>query len=184
MPGLLRAGRGLGPRVAAHPRGARRRSLRRHRPEDLVLVRPGRGLRRAARAHRSRREEARRDQLADAADGPARHRGPAAADRARFVRSSRAVPRRGAGAGVVPGRRGERRLAGHERHVVVRARHRVRERARRRDAARRRSRAAGEGSRAPPRARARRRGARRAVGAHEAQRHPVVARHTRGAVRS
>ena len=48
---------------------------------------------------------------------------------------------------VVPGRRGERRLAGHERHALVRAGHRVRERARRRDAAGRGPRAARDGSR-------------------------------------
>ena len=52
---------------------ARRRRLRRERPEDLVLLRAHRRLRRAARAHRSRRAEA-PDQLADPAHGHARHR--------------------------------------------------------------------------------------------------------------
>ncbi len=59
VPGLLGAGRGLGPRVAAHPRRPRRRPLRRHRAEDLVLVRPDRRLRRAARAHRPGRRSTR-----------------------------------------------------------------------------------------------------------------------------
>ena len=73
-------------------------------------------------------------------------------------------------AGEQPRRRGERRLAGHERDALVRARHRVRERARRHAAAHRRSRAAGHRRRAPARARPLHRGVRRAVGADEAQR--------------
>ena len=79
VPGLLRAGRGFRPRVAAHPRRARRRRLRPQRPEDLVLVRPDRRRRRVPRAHRSRRAEEPRHLVADPADGPARHRGAAAA---------------------------------------------------------------------------------------------------------
>ena len=55
VPGLLRARRGLRPGLPAHQGGARRRRLRRHRPEDLEHPRPRRRLLRAARAHRSRR---------------------------------------------------------------------------------------------------------------------------------
>ena len=55
VPGLLRAERGLRPRVAAHVGGARRRLLDRQRPEDVEHARPPRELVRAARAHRSRR---------------------------------------------------------------------------------------------------------------------------------
>ncbi len=133
VPGLLRARRGLRPRVAAHPRRARRRRLRAERAEDLVLVRPGRGHRRVPRAHRPRRAEAQGHLVADAADGHAGHRDPPAQDRARQLGVLRGVPHRRACAGGQPRRRGERRLARHQRHVEVRAGHRVRERAGRRD---------------------------------------------------
>ena len=55
VPGLLRARGRVRPRLAAHPGGARRRRVRRHRPEDLEHPGPRRRLLRAARAHRSRR---------------------------------------------------------------------------------------------------------------------------------
>ena len=63
-------------------------------------------------------------------------------DRARLVGVLRGVPHRRARAGREPRRRRERRLARHERHAEVRARHRVRERAGRLDPALRRPRAA------------------------------------------
>ena len=44
MPGLLRAGRGLRPRVGADTRRAPRRTVRRQRPEGLVVVRTPRRL--------------------------------------------------------------------------------------------------------------------------------------------
>ena len=94
VPGLLRAGRGLRPRVAAHPSRARRRRLRAQRPEDLVLVRPDRRRRRVPRAHRSRRAQEPRHLVADPADGPARHRGAPAQDRARVLGVLRGVPHR------------------------------------------------------------------------------------------
>ena len=79
-----------------------------------------------------------------------------------------------------PRRRRERRLARHQRHAEVRARHRVRERARRLDAAVRRPRAAAcTIAGASPRARPVHRRVRRAVGAHEAQRLAGGARHGR-----
>ena len=102
VPGLLRAGRRLRPRLAAHPGGPRRRPLRRHRPEDLDVARPRRRLLRAARAHRPRRAQAPGHHLADHADGPARHRDPARSRTLPGVdRVQRDVPRRGAH----PGRR-------------------------------------------------------------------------------
>ena len=78
----------------------------------------------------------------------ARHRDPAAQDRARQLGVLRGVPHRRARAGRQPGRRRERRLARHQRHAEVRAGHRVRERARRLDPAVRRPRAARARSRA------------------------------------
>ena len=73
--GFSEPGAGLRPRVAAHPRRARRRRLRRQRPEDLEHARPRRRLLRAARAHRSRRAEAQGHHLADPRHAPARRRG-------------------------------------------------------------------------------------------------------------
>ena len=40
VPGIFRAGRGIGPGLAAHARDTRGRSLRRQRPEDLEYARP------------------------------------------------------------------------------------------------------------------------------------------------
>ena len=52
VPGLLRARGRLGPRVAAHHRGPRRRQLRRQRPEDVDDAGPVRGLDLLPGAHR------------------------------------------------------------------------------------------------------------------------------------
>ena len=73
---------------------ARRRPLRRLRPEDLVLLRAGRRLLRAPRAHRPERAEAQGHQLADPADGPPRHHHPPAADPHGRGRVQRGLPRR------------------------------------------------------------------------------------------
>ena len=54
VPVVLRAGRRLRPRGAAHARGARRRRLDHQRPEDLDLRRAFRRFRHHRRAHRSR----------------------------------------------------------------------------------------------------------------------------------
>ena len=126
VPGLLRARGRLRPRVAAHPRRARRRRVRRHRPEDLEHPGPRRRLVRAAGAHRPRRAEAQGHHLADPRHAPARRRGPADADHRRREPLLRGLPRRGPGPGHQPGRRGERRLAGHQRDAALRAGHRVR----------------------------------------------------------
>ena len=58
VPGLFRARRRLGPGLAAHHRGPRRRLLRRQRPEDLDHARPVRGLDLPAGPHQSERAEA------------------------------------------------------------------------------------------------------------------------------
>ena len=63
VPGLFRAERRIGPRLAADPRRERRRRLRHHRPEDLDVLRQLRRLDLLPGAHRSRGEEARRHQL-------------------------------------------------------------------------------------------------------------------------
>ena len=60
-------------------------------PEDLVLLRSCRRLRRAARTHRSRRPQAPRDHVADPADGPAGHRRAPHRDRARVGTTSPSV---------------------------------------------------------------------------------------------
>ena len=57
VPGLLGARRRLRPGLAAHERSARRRRVRRVRPEGLDVVRLGRRLLLPARAHRPRRAE-------------------------------------------------------------------------------------------------------------------------------
>ena len=58
VPGLLRAGRRLGPRWRPDELDARRRPLRRQRPEGLVVVRAHRGLLHPADALRSRTRRA------------------------------------------------------------------------------------------------------------------------------
>ncbi len=63
VPGLLRAGRRLGPRLAADARRGPRRPLHRQRPEDLDQLRRQGRLDLLPGAHRQRREEARRHQL-------------------------------------------------------------------------------------------------------------------------
>ena len=61
VPGLLRAGLGLRPRLAEDARRPRQRPLRRHRPEDLDHARPLRRLDLLPRAHRRQdRRSARR----------------------------------------------------------------------------------------------------------------------------
>ena len=72
VPGLLRARGRLRPGLPAHPGRARRRRVRRQRPEDLDQPRPRRRLLRAARAHRPRRAEAPGHHLADRPHGHAR----------------------------------------------------------------------------------------------------------------
>ena len=101
VPGLLRAGGRLRPRLAAHAGRARRRRVRRDRPEDLEHPGPRRRLVRAARAHRPRRAEAQGHHLADPRHAPAGRRGPADAHHRRREPLLRGVPRRRPG----PGRR-------------------------------------------------------------------------------
>ena len=60
VPGLLRARRRLRPRVGADERAARRRPLRRRRPEGLVVVRPHRRLVHPRHPQRPRRRRSTR----------------------------------------------------------------------------------------------------------------------------
>ena len=81
VPGLLRAGRGLGPRGAVDARRGPRRPLRRQRPEGVDLGRAVRGLDLSPRAHRSRGAPAPRHQLSPGRHEDAgHHRAPARAD--------------------------------------------------------------------------------------------------------
>ena len=75
VPALLRAGRRLRPRRAAHARGARRRRLGRQRPEDLDLGRAVRRLRHPGDAHRPQRAKAQGPDLFLRRHEVARHRG-------------------------------------------------------------------------------------------------------------
>ena len=72
VPGLLGAGVGLRPRVAEDARGARRRRLRRHRPEGVDDVRAPLEVVHAARAHEPRRAQAPRAHLLPDGHGAAR----------------------------------------------------------------------------------------------------------------
>ena len=127
VPGLLRAAGRLRPGEPADASGARRRSLRDHRPEDLdrptpqvadyceLLVRTDPDGTETSRNHVARH-----------ADGQPRDRDPAAGYARGRERVQRALSRRGARAGRSSRRRGERRLARGQRHPALRARHRVR----------------------------------------------------------
>ena len=154
VPGLLRARRRLRPGVAALQGGARRRPLRRHRAEDLDLARRGRRLLRDAGPHRPGCPETQGDHLARRC----RWTRPASPS-GRCARSSDPTEFAEMFLDEVripveqPGRRGERRLARHQRHAVLRARHRVRRRRRRCDRAGRRARRAGQEGHPPRRRR-------------------------------
>ena len=126
VPGLLRARGRVRPRLPADPRRARGRRVRRERPEDLEHPSPRRRLVRAAGAHRPRRVQAPGHHLAHPRHAPARRRGAADAHHRRREPLLRGVPHRRPGPGHEPGRRGERRLAGHQRHAALRAGHRLR----------------------------------------------------------
>ena len=107
VPGLLRAGRRLRPRVAAHACRARRRPLRRQRPEDLDHAGAARRLDLLPGAHRPRRAQARGHLVPADRHEVARHHG--AQDRAdrRRARGQRSVLRQRARAGGAAHRRRE-----------------------------------------------------------------------------
>ena len=124
VPGLLRAERGLRPRVAAHVGGARRRLLDRQRAEDLEHARPHRELVRAARAHRSRRAEAQGHHVPARRHDAAGRRGAAARHDHRREGVQRDLLHRRARARRLHARPGQRGLAGRDDDARVRARHR------------------------------------------------------------
>ena len=122
VPGLQRARRRQRPRLAAHPRRARRRPLGGQRPEDLDLERQRGRLDVRARAHRARRAEARRHQLPADRHEDARHRRAAAAPDDRRRRLQRGVLRQRARAEGEHRRRARPGLDGQPLDAQARAR--------------------------------------------------------------
>ncbi len=123
VPGILGARRGLRPRRRPHELAARRRPLRRERPEGVVVVRPPRRLLHPAHAERPRLDEARRAQLPHR--GHARARGGGSSAQADNGRGGvqRDLLHRCARPGGEPSRRGRKRLAGRDDDAPPRARH-------------------------------------------------------------
>ena len=149
VPGILRAQRRQRPREHPDPRRARRRRVGHHRPEGVDDARAPRRLVLRRVPHRSRVDVASRPVVPVVPDGPARHRGAAAAPDDRQLGVQRGLLRRRAhreGERARPGRRGlegrdgdARLRAGHRLHVVAaRVRGRVRGAARDRAQERRR----------------------------------------------
>ena len=123
MPGLLRAERGLGPRVAPDARRQGRRPLGAQRPEGVDVVRPGRALDDAARAHRPPGAQAQGDHLLPARHEAARRRREAApADHGRSG-VQRGLPRQRARPRIGGAGRRQQRLAGRDHDADVRAAH-------------------------------------------------------------
>ena len=125
VPGVLRAGRRVRPRVAALPGRARRRQLGRERAEDLDDARAPRQLVRAARADRSRRAEAQGDLVPARRHDAAGHRrcgrsrrSPGTHEFNEMFFDRRARARR------LDARAGQRGLARRDDDVVARARRR------------------------------------------------------------
>ena len=110
VPGLFRAGRRLRPRLAQDSGAARRRSLRRQRPEDLDHQRAIRRLDFLPGAHRSGGQEAAGHLVPADRHEDAGHHGAADPDHRRRARGQRSVLRRRARAGREPHRRGEQGL--------------------------------------------------------------------------
>ena len=111
VPGLLRTGRRLRPRLAQDARRTTRRSLRRERPEDLEHARPIRRLDLLPGAHRSECAEAAAGHFvpADRHEIARHHRAPDHHD-GRRARSERSVARERESAGRESRRRGEQGL--------------------------------------------------------------------------
>ena len=123
VPGLLGAGRGLRPRRRAHELDARRRPLRRERPEGVVVVRAPRRLLHPPHAHGPRVDAARGAHVPDRRHARARRGGaPAQADHGRGGVQRDLLLRRARPRGE-PARRGRRRLAGGDDDAPARARH-------------------------------------------------------------
>ena len=111
VPGLLRAERGLRPRLAAHQRGARRRPLRGERHQDLDHHGPVGRLDLLPGAHRRPgTQAASRHQLPADRHEDARHHGLADPPARRHARGERGALRQRARSRREPGRRGEPRL--------------------------------------------------------------------------
>ena len=122
VPAVQRARSRERPRVAADPRGARRRGVRRERAEGVDDARARRAVRDPARAHRPRRARAGGHHLLRRRHALAGHRGAAARADDRHARVQRGVLHRRARARRERGRHRARRLAAREGHARQRAR--------------------------------------------------------------
>ncbi|MCY1365191.1 hypothetical protein D9M69_520270 [compost metagenome] len=122
VPGLLRAGLGLRPGLAADARHGRRWRLRHQRPEDLDLDRARGRHDLLPGAHRTRRREACGHQLPAVLDEDARHRGAPAQDHDGPRRVQRGLLHRRARAAAPDRGPARRRLEGGQRHAQARAR--------------------------------------------------------------
>ena len=126
VPGLLGAGRRFRPREPAHPRGPRRRPLRRQRDQDLDHRRTLGGHDVLPRAHRYRGQAAGRDLLPPHRHARSGGRGPAHRHHGRRPGDQHRLPHGREGAGREPHRRGEpgwtyaKFLLGHERFGIAR----------------------------------------------------------------
>ena len=125
VPGVLRAGGRNRPRVAAHPRGSRRRRVARHRTEGLDVLCADGVVVRAGGLHRSGRSETQAAQPVSGPDGPDRHHRATDPVDARTAPPQRGISRRRRGVRRRGPRRSGRRLAGDARGAGLRAgRHR------------------------------------------------------------
>ena len=122
VPGLLRARRRLGPRVAEDARGQGRRRVGRHRPEGVDERRPVLEVVHARRAHRQRRRQAQGPHLLPDGHGAGRRAGAPAAPDHRRGRVQRAVHRGGADPRRERRRRRRQRLEGRADDAHERAR--------------------------------------------------------------
>ena len=122
VPGLLRAGVGLRPRLAEDARGQGRRRMGRHRAEGLDDLRPVRQVVHARRPHRPRRPQAQGAHLLPDGHGAARGPGPAAGPDHRRGRVQRDLHRGGADPRRQRRRRGRQRLDGGDHDADERAR--------------------------------------------------------------
>ena len=121
VPAVLRAGRRLGPRLAAHEGRAGRRRVEAVRPEGVELGRRARRLGHLPGPHRRRGAEAQGHQLLPRRHEEPGHRRASAARDHRRGAVQRGVPRRRVRPGRLPGRRGRRRLEAGPHHARQRA---------------------------------------------------------------
>ena len=122
VPGLLRAGVGLRPRLAEDAGGQGRRRVGGHRAEGLDDLRPVREVVHARRPHRPRRAQAQGPDLLPDGHGAGRGGSEAAGADHRRGRVQRGLHRGGADPRRERGRRGRQRLVGGDHDADERAR--------------------------------------------------------------